>query len=178
MKRILLLRIATDPVARVCSGAAPIIIPADSIEDVTAKYLGGGALVEIPELEQVINGTAQRISITVSGVTPQTVKLFTEESESLKGAPVHIGIAYQDDDWQITEVEWLAELRCDFPTASGSRASRSISISIGTSDTDRSKAPVAFWTAAGQRRVSPTDQFFDHIAGISSGTSRRFGPSE
>lgn len=178
MKRILLLRIATDPVARVCSGAAPIIIPADGIESAPAKYLGGGQLVEIPEIEQVINGTAQRISITVSGVTRETLALFADESDSLKGAPVHIGVAYQDDDWQITEVEWLAELRCDFPTASGTHTNRSISISIGSSDTDRSKAPVSFWTAAGQRRISPTDRFFDHIAGISAGTSRRFGPSD
>lgn len=178
MKRILLLRIATDPVARVCSGAAPIIIPADSIEDVPAKYLGGGSLVEIPELEQVINGTAQRISITVSGVSQETVRLFADESESLKGARVHIGVAYQDDDWQISEVEWLAELRCDFPTATGSRTSRSIAISIGTSDTDRSKAPSSFRTAAGQRRKSPTDRFYDFKAGITQGTSRRFGASD
>lgn len=177
MKRILLLRVATEPVARVCSGAAPIIIPADSIENTPAKYLGGGTLVEIPELEQVINGTAQRISITVSGVSPQAVKLFTEEAESLKGAPVHIGIAYQDDDWQITEVEWLAELRCDFPTASGTRTSRSVSISIGSSDTDRSKAPANWWTPAGQRKISPTDRVCDNVPGYTALTSRRFGPS-
>jgi hypothetical protein len=178
MKRILLLRIGTDPVARICSGAAPIIIPADSVEDAPAKYLGGGTLVEIPELEQVINGTAQRISITVSGVSQEAVRLFADESDSLKGATVHIGIAYQDDDWQVTEVEWLAELRCDFPTATGSRSSRSISISIGSDDTDRSKAPGNYRTAAGQRRKSPTDQFYDHKAGITQGTSRRFGPSD
>jgi len=178
MKRILLLRIATNPVARVCSGAAPIIIPADSVESAPAKYLGGGKLVEIPELEQVINGTAQRINVSVSGVSQETVRLFTDESDSLKGAPVHIGIAYQDDDWQVTDVEWLAQLRCDFPTANGSRTSRSISLSIGSDDTDRSRAPVSFWTAAGQRRKSPTDRFFDHIAGLSQGTSRRFGPSD
>ena len=178
MKRILLLRIATDPVARVCSGAAPIIIPADSVEIAPAKYLGGGKLVEIPELEQVINGTAQRISITVSGVSQETVRLFADESDSLKGAPVHIGVAYQNDDWQVTEVEWLAELRCDFPTASGSHTSRSIAISIGSDDTDRSKAPANFWSAAGQRRVSSTDRFYDHKAGITQGTSRRFGPSD
>ena len=178
MKRVLLLRIATDPPARICGGSAPIIIPADSVEDDPAKYLGGGKLVDIPELEQVINGTSQQITVGVSGVSKQTVALFADESDSLKGAPVHIGVAYQDDDFQITEVEWLAELRCDFPTATGSHTSRSISISIGSQDTDRSKAPVSFWSAAGQRRISPTDRFFDHKAGISQGTSRRFGPSD
>ena len=178
MKRILLLRIATDPVARICSGVQPIIIAADSVEDAPAGYLGGGKLVEIPELEQVINGTSQQISITVSGVTPETVALFADEADSLKGAPVHIGVAYQDDDWQITDVEWLAELRCDFPTATGTHTNRSISISIGSSDTDRSKAPVSFLTPAGQRKISPTDKFCDNVPGITAGLTRRFGPSE
>jgi hypothetical protein len=178
MKRILLLRIATDPVARVCSGAAPIIIPADSVESAPAKYLGGGRLVEIPELEQVINGTAQRLDITVSGVTPEIVRLFQEESEQLKGATVDIGEALQDDDWQITEVSWLGRLRCDVGRQTGSRVSRSITISLSSDDTDRSKAPGGYWTAAGQRKRSPTDRFYDHAAGLTSGTSRRFGPSD
>jgi hypothetical protein len=178
MKRILLLRIATDPVARICSGVVPVEIPADDIDSTPVKYLGGGKLVEIPELEQVINGTAQRISITVSGVSRETVALFADEADSLKGAPVHIGVARQDDDWQITDVEWLDELRCDFPTATGSHDNRSISISIGSSDTDRSKAPSAFWTPAGQAKISPTDRFFDNVPGLTSGTSRKFGPND
>lgn len=177
MKRIVLLRIGTDPVARICSGVAPMIISSDPVDGQAYRYLGGGKLVEVPELEQVINGTAQRISVTVNGVSAATVALFRDESDSLKGASVWIGAATQDDDYQITDVEWLAELRCDFPSADVSYASRSISISIGSSDTDRSKAPVAFWTPADQARKSPTDRFFDYVPSISDGTSRRFGPN-
>jgi hypothetical protein len=178
MRQSVLLRIAADPIARVWSGVGDLDIPADIVEPSLARYLGGGQLVNIPELEQVINGTASRIEITVSGVNAQTLALATEEAESVKGAACHIGIAYFDADWQLDDVEWIAVLRADFLTTARQGNTRSITISIGTDDTDRSRAPVAFWTDADQRRRSPTDRFFDHIAGISSGTSRRFGPND
>lgn len=178
MKQSVLFRIASDPVARVWGGVGDLIIPADIVEIAPALYLGGGRLVDVPELEQVINGTASRIEITVSGVSAQTLALAITESASVKGAKVHVGIAYFDDDWQLDEVEWVAVLRADTLTTSRQGTTRSITISIGTEDTDRSKAPISFWTDADQRHRSPTDRFFDHIAGIAQGTSRRFGPSD
>ena len=174
----MLFRIAADPVARIWSGVGNLDIPADIVEPSPATYLGGGSLVNIPELDQVINGTASRIDVTVSGVSTATLALAIEESASVKGAKVHIGNVYFDDDWQIADVEWIAVLRADTLTTARQGQTRSITLSIGTDFTDRSRAPVAFWTDADQRRRSPTDRFFDHIAGISSGTSRRFGPSD
>jgi hypothetical protein len=178
MRQSILLRIASDPIARIWSGVGDLVIPADIVEASPALYLGGGALVNIPELEQVINGTANRLDITVSGVNTETVALAIEESASVKGAKVHVGNVYFDADWQIDDVEWIAVLRADTLTPARQGSTRSITLSMGTDDTDRSRAPVAFWTDADQRRRSPTDRFFDHIAGISSGTSRRFGPSD
>jgi hypothetical protein len=178
MRQSILFRIATDPVTRVWSGVNSILIPADIVEPSPALYLGGGSLVNIPELDQVINGTAARLDITVSGVSAATLALAIEEAATVKGAKVHIGNVYFDDDWQIDDVEWIAVLRADTLTTARQGTTRSITLSIGTDFTDRSRAPVSFWTDADQRRRSPTDRFFDHIAGISAGTSRRFGPSD
>lgn len=182
MRQIILFRVASDPVARICSGVNPIIIPADIVEAEEARYLGGGALVRVPDLEQLVNGTAARAEITVSGVSAETLRLAVEDAASVKGAKVHIGIAYQDDAWQITEVEWVAVFRADSLTVStqstGRGRSRSITLSVGTDFTDRSRAPIAFWTDADQRRRAPTDRFFDQVALITAGTSRRFGPKE
>jgi hypothetical protein len=61
--------------------------------------------------------------------------------------------------------------------ASGKGRTRTVSLSVGTDETGRSRAPIALFTDADQRRRSPTDAFFDHVAGITAGTSRRFGPS-
>lgn len=113
MRQIILFRVACDPVARICSGVNPIVIPADIVEPAPARYLGGGALVQIPEIEQLINGTATRADITLSGVSAEAIRLAKEDAASVKGAKVHVGIAYQDDDWQLTEVEWVAVFRAD-----------------------------------------------------------------
>lgn len=176
------IRIDCDPVARIWGGVGDLMIPADIVEDEPALYLGGGQLVNVPDFQALINGTAERLSITVSGVTPETVALAREEAASVKGARVHLVRFGFDDAWQLTEVEYENVFRADSLTTasqpSDTGRSRSITLSIGTEDTNRSHAPIAFWTAADQRRRSPTDLFFDHIAGITSGTSRRFGPSD
>lgn len=179
MKQIVLFRVASAPVARICSAVHPIIIPADIVEVAPAKYLAGGNLVQMPELEQLINGTAARAEITISGVSAEALRIAIEDAASVKGAKVHIGIAYQDADWQLTEVEWVSVYRADTLTvasqASASGRTRSITLSIGTDFTDRSRAPAAYWTQSDQERRSPTDRFCDQVAGINAGTSRRFG---
>lgn len=176
MRKSVLFRIASDPVGRIWSGVNSLIIPADNVEPDAALYLGGGALVNLPELEQVINGTASRVDVVLSGVSDETQRLAREEAATVKGAECHIGNVYFDDHWQISEVEWIAVLRADYLTTGRNGTTRSITLSLSTDDTDRSHAPVSFWTDADQRRRSPTDRFCDHVAGISGGTSRRFGP--
>lgn len=171
-------RIDCDPILRVWSGVNPRMIPADIVESEPALYLGGGALVSVPDLEQVINGVAQRLEVTVSGVDAETLRLAREDAASVKGARCLVGNVFLDDDWQVTEVEWLAVLRADFLTTAHQAKTRSITLSISTFDTDRSRAPLAFWTDADQRRRSPTDRFFDHVASINAGTSRRFKTHE
>jgi len=182
VKQSILFRLASAPVARVWGGHGDLIIPADIVETAPATYLGGGELVNIPDLDQLINGTAARIDVTVSGVSARTLSLALEDAPSVKGADVHVGIAYFDDDWQLDEVEWLSVLRADTLAVSSqssqSGRTRSITLSIGTDFTDRSKAPIAFFTDADQRRRSPDDAIFDHVAGISAGISRQFGPSD
>lgn len=183
-RRILLVRFSTDPVARICSGVNPVIIPADAVEtEDGAKYLGGGKLADVPDLDQLINGTASRIDITVSGVSAATLALFTGESAGIKGCRVDIGICYQDDAWQISDVEWVGQLRCDTPSiddkpGSNGGRTRSIGLSLGTDFTDRSTAKISYFTDADQRRRSPDDQIFDHVAQLNAGTSRPFGPSD
>lgn len=171
-----LFRIDADPPARVWGGVGDLDIPADTIEPMVARYLGGGELVQIPELEQLINGTASRITVTVSGVATETQRLALEDAASVKGAAVHIGLVYLDDALQVDEVEWLAELRSDSLAIDRGDTSRTISLSIGSDFTDRSRAPIALFTHADQLRRSPTDVIFDHVAGINAGTSRPFGP--
>lgn len=177
-----LLRIASDPPARVWSGVGNLEIPADIVEPAPAIYLGAGELLSAPDFQALINGVAERLEFTVSGVSAETVRLALEDAPSTKGAAVHLGRVDFDEDWQIIGVEWEAVFRADTLTVdsqggNGSRT-RTITLSVGSGDTGRSYAPTAFFTDADQRRRSPTDAIFSHVGGISQGTSRRFGPAE
>lgn len=181
--RVVLVRFATDPVARICSGVNPVRIPADDVEtEDDAYYYGGGALVDMPVLEQLINGAASRIDITVSGVSGKTLALFTGDADDLQGCDVSIGIAYQDEHFQIESVEWLLKLRADTPSIddkpSQDGRTRSIGLSLGTDFTDRSSSTIAYFTDADQQKRSPGDKICDHVASYNQGTSRPWGPSD
>lgn len=179
----LLLRIDVedDPV-RYWSGVGWLDIPADAVEpEENARYLGGGSLISLPDLDQLINDVAQRASIDVSGVSYETVRLVTELAEQVKDSDVHIGRAIFDSEWQLSAVQWIGTLRADklTTTRSGqSSVTRGISLSIGTENTSRSKAPIALWTPADQAKFSTGDRFFDNVPSIEAGTSRRFRTKE
>lgn len=180
MRESYLIRIASDPPARIWSGEGDLEIPADGVEDAPATYLGRAALVNIPAFQQLINGTAERIEITVGGVSDETLRLALEDAPSVKGAAVHIGSVRFDSEWQIDgAVEWEAIFRADGVSVNSQDGdngrSRSITVSIGSEETSRSQAAVGYFTDADQRRRSPTDAIFSHVAGIRLGTSRRFG---
>ncbi|MBB4616901.1 hypothetical protein [Sphingomonas abaci] len=176
MNRNLLLRIDCPDTARIWSGPGPLYLPADGIETTDgALYLGGGELLEnFGEIEQLINGTASRLDITVSGVTAATVKLMGETA-GVKGARVDIGVVEFDDQWQIQAVTWTAQYRIDKLTATRTDK-RTIGLSMGSDDTGRSSTLNAYWTQADQQRRSPDDRFFDQVSGLNAGKSRLFGP--
>lgn len=181
MRESVIIRIASDPPARIWGGVGDIEIPADAVEPAPAIYSGAGELISAPDFQQLINGVAERLEFEVSGVTAGTIRLALEDAPSVKGAKVHLGTIRFDDDWQQDgPVEWEAVFRADTLSVGsrgeGPKRTRTITLSVGTDDTGRSFAPLSFFTDADQRRRSPDDAIFDHVAGISAGTSRRFGP--
>lgn len=180
MNRNVLVRIATPEPARLWSGAGDLFIPVDDVEtEAVARYLGGGELLGgLDEIEQLINGSAQRLDVSVSGVSLASAKLFQEELADLKGAAMDIGVVLFDELWQILGVTWQARYRIDKATVSREPNQRVISISMGSEDTGRSRNQGSYWTHADQQRRSPGDRIFDRVSGINAGTSRPFGPSE
>ncbi|MEG3086185.1 hypothetical protein [Sphingomonas sp. PB4P5] len=181
-RRSILFRLGSDPAAYLWSGVGDLELPINALDGTPTIYRGAGALLDIPELEQLINGAADRIDISISGVSVEGIRLALEDAPSVKGASVHIGAAYFDKHWQLIEVEWLALLRADTLLVAGQQTetgrSRTVTLSIGTDFTDRSRAPVAFFTDPDQRRRSSDDRIFDHVSGITQGTSRKFGPTD
>lgn len=173
------IRIDSDPVARLWTGFGSLPIPADIVEAEPAIYLGGGELLSAPDFEVPINYAAERIDISLSGVSASVMDIALEESASVKGAKVHFVRFYFDDSWQLVDVEYEAVFRADKLTfnseVSDGGRSRTLTLSIATEDTNRNRSPQAFFTDQDQRKRSPTDAIFSHVAGITQGVMRRFG---
>lgn len=182
-KESFIFRLETDEPAMFWTGHGDLPLPADDILPEDTIVPGGGDLVNLPEIEQLINGTAQRIEVTLSGVSQRAVALAAEEAVQVSGAPAFIGRIRFDDDWQqLGPVvwEWTGEGR-GMPVAGDDGEdgrTRSITLKLGSGDTTRSRAPLSFFTDADQKRDFPTDTFFSHVAGINAGTSRRWGPQQ
>lgn len=175
-------RIDCDPVALLWAGYGLLPLPADAVIPAGGEMaLGGGELLSIPDFQQLIGGTAQRLEFSLSGVSAETVRLALEDAPSVKGARVDVGTAHFRDDWSLENVEWenvftAKSLKISRPQEQNGQISRTISLTIVQGDTRRSRIINSFFTDADQRRKYPTDAVFSHVAGISAGTTRRFGP--
>lgn len=177
----LLFRIATSPVAMFWSGFGDIQLPGDALLNEGDIALGGGDLVNIPDFDQLINGTAERMEFTLSGVSSRTIAFAQEEAADVSGARVDIGRIDFGPDWQrLGPVEWEwnghAVSLSVASQATEQGRQRSITLIVAAGDTRRTRSPLAFFTDADQRLRSADDAFFSHIAAINSGTSRRWGP--
>jgi hypothetical protein len=176
-------RIETDEPATFWSGHTDLLLPDDDILPEPTIALGGGELLNIPDLEALINGTAQRLEISLSGVNDETIRLALEEAAQVPGAAVYIGRIRFDEDWQAdgaVEWEWSGEgqkLTVGSDDAGGGKRVRTLTLSVAAGEVTRTRAPFAFFTDADQRRDFPDDAIFSHVAGINAGTSRRWGPS-
>lgn len=175
-----LFRIETDDPANFWSGNGNLLLPSDAVLPAATLFPGAGELANIPDLEGLINGKAQRLDVTLSGVSPDTIALALDEAAQVPGAPVWIGRVRFDANWQVTSVswEWSGEGRSlTVSSQSGDQGrSRTLTLTVVSGDTQRRRAPNAYFTDADQRRDYPTDAIFSHVAGISAGTTRRWGP--
>lgn len=176
-------RLETDEPAMFWTGHGDLLLPADDVLPEPTLVPGGGDLVSLPDVEQLINGTAQRVEVTLSGVSQEAVALAAEEALQVSGAPAFVGRIQFDEDWQPRGPvvwEWTGEGRGIMVGGEGSEdgRTRSITLKLGSGDTTRSRAPLSFFTDSDQRRDFPTDAFFSHVGAINGGTSRRWGPKE
>lgn len=173
--------VAGDDPATIWSGHGDLLLPADTVFDAPTLAIGGPELLDVPDIEMVLNGSAQRFDVSLSGISDTSMRLAIEQTLSLSGTPAFIGRVVFDAAWQLSAVvwEWEGEVRKlavrSSPDDEG--RARTLSITLAHGDTTRSRAPLAFFTDAEQRRDYPTDAAFSNVAGINAGTSRRWGPS-
>lgn len=179
-RRSYLFRLGSDPVCRLWTGIGWLDTPADIVEPLGARWIGAGEIVSLPALQALINGAAGRYTFGLSGVADESLRLALQDRNTVEGADLRIGYVDFDDAWQVAAVVWewlgIADVLTVESSSSGQGRTRSIALSVASSDTRRSNPQLGFFTAADQNRRSPTDKFCDQVAAISQRVTRRFGP--
>lgn len=180
-RRSTLWRLGSDPVTRLWSGFGDLDAPPDALDPTGARYRGAGALLDVPALKVLLNGLADRQDFSVSGVSPETVRLALEDRDTIRDAALHVGYVLFDREWQVLAGpvwEWRGVADTITITREDGEAggTRTISLSVRSDQADRSNPRLAWWTDADQRRRSAGDRFCSRVAGLNQGSSRRFGP--
>jgi hypothetical protein len=181
LRPAILLRIATDPVIRLASIAVrDVTIPTDAVEtEMGAIYQSMGLLTDVPAINQMLNGDAERVEFGLSGVavTGEIAALASGEADAIRGVAVNLGFFLFDANWQkATPVAWLADYEADSlsieRTGDAQGATRTMKLSCGSVMSGRRKPAISYFTDPDQRRRSADDAFFGFVRGYFAGTTK------
>lgn len=180
----LLVKATSGPWLRLWSGVGDYRMSANVIDSVGGTYTGVGELIGMPVLSQLINGLAERVEFTLSGVDARTLALVDEDADTVRSAPVHVALVGFDDDLAAaTSPVWIWEGEADTPRVSRESAAggdgtfgivRSVSLSVGSIFTGRRRPRHAYYTDADQRARSSDDAAMDRVAIYNQGTTRKW----
>lgn len=164
-----------DGITRLWSGIGDISVAPDLIEEAAVVYKGVGALTNLPEIQSLINGEAERAEFVLSGVDPTASDLFEADAEVIEGARLNLGLMVLGQDWQpVTPMSWLWEAEIDSASTSEQDGVLAISLSAGSAMTDRRRLKALYYTGPDQRRRSATDTFCDRVALYTRETTARW----
>lgn len=178
-----LVYIASDPPVRAWFGIGDLDHEPDAVDTEGGIYKGVGELIEVPAIQQMVNGAAQRVELAVSGVSDRIVQLADADAESIRSKRVVIGYQFFEEDWQpLGATIWLSEfesdvIRTETTSASSFQRLRSVSLSLGSIMTGRRRPKLSFFTRAQQRRRSPDDAFCDRTGLYSAETEIKWPPN-
>lgn len=164
-------RLDTTPSANLWMGAHNVEAGINSVDPSGTVYLGAGRLMSIPDLEQLINGVADRVEFYLSGADADAFNNLLTNIPPIKGKQVIVGVAPMDDRYKIltniiplwTGIAdfWQAEVKPNNDTTKN--MVRTISLSVGSGSTNRSRNKTMRWTDTDHRVLHPNDSFFSRV---------------
>lgn len=164
----LLVKATGDPL-RLWAGVGEYDLLPDSVDTEGGVYQGFGVLSNLPVLNALVNGQAQRIDFSLSGLPTEVIRLVEADAHSVKLAPCHIGITSFGRDWQpLGPVQWIWRGRVDTPRVIRKDGTVTAVLSVGSGPTHRRRPPQAYYTGVDQRRRSSDDAFCDRAGDYSS----------
>lgn len=163
---------------RLWMGVNDVPAKIESVDEDGSVYLGAGRLREVPTLDVLINGIADRVAFTLSGVDPLDAMKIDFDTLDVRGRDLHVGITTLDDLYQpmshiIPLWTGTASLVKEDspPVGPGQKRTVSLSLSVGSGNTTRDRNSASIWSPAHQRALYPTDAFCDGTPRVARGVA-------
>jgi hypothetical protein len=171
-------RLETDPVVRLWLGVGNIKPGVNAYDPDGVIYQGFGAVQSVPSFKQMINGSAQRVEFTISGVSQDI--LAVASGDEVRGKRLSIGLAILDLDWSLLgPVKWCANYTADFIRIEQvavvdvqAMILRSVTLSCGTLLTGRRRPGLAYFSNQDQQTRFPGDRFCERTPVYANGFSK------
>lgn len=174
-------RLETDPIVRLWLGFGNIAAGVNTYDLTGAEYIGFGEIQEIPELNQMINGAAQRVDFTLSGVSGDVLQIASGgDAEQVKGKPVAVGFALMAQDFSLLgSIKWFASYTADYLSVQQPAVSdptqpivRTVTLSCGSLMTGRRRPSFSYLSDQDQQARHPGDLFCSLVGRYAHGFNK------
>lgn len=174
-------RLETDPVVRLWLGFGDIEPGINAYDLTGAEYLGFGEIQNVPAFNQLINGKAERVEFTMSGVSGEILAIASGgDSEQVKGKRVAVGFAVMDANWALLgSIKWSANYSADYLAITQQLSAdpaqpivRTVTLSCGTLLTGRRRPSFSYFTDQDQQARFPGDTFCERTPIYANGFNK------
>jgi hypothetical protein len=174
-------RLETDPIVRLWLGFGDIKPGLNAYDSVGEKYNGLGAIQSVPSFKQLMNGKAERVDFTLSGVSGEILEIASGgDAEQVKGKRVALGFALMNSDWSlIGPIKWCANYLADYLSIQQQVTEdpkqpivRLITLSCGTVLTRRRRPSYSYFTDQDQQARFPGDRFCERTPVYANGFNK------
>jgi hypothetical protein len=174
-------RLEADPVVRLWLGFGKIEPGVNAYDLSGAVYRGFGEIQDVPAFKQLVNGKAERVEFTVSGVSGEILGIASGgDSEQVKGKRVAVGFAVMNAQWALLgAVKWGANYTADYLSIAQAVTDdplqpivRSVTLSCGTIMTGRRRPSSSYFTDQDQQARHPGDRFCERTPSYATGFNK------
>ena len=174
-------RLETDPIVRLWLGFGNILPGVNAYDLSGAQYVGFGEIKDVPVFKQLINGKAERVDFTISGVSGDILAIASGgDSQQVKGKRVSVGFGIMAADWTLLgPVKWSANYTADYLGITQSPISdpkspivRTVTLSCGTLMTARRRPSLSYFSNQDQQARFPGDRFCERTPVYANGFNK------
>lgn len=175
-------RLDTVPVVRLWLGFGDIQPGVNVFDEGGQIYRGLGELRALPAFNQLLNGVAERVEFTVSGVAGEILEIAQgADAEQIQRKRVDVGYGFMDERWALLGgVHWAARYIADIlvidqqPSGPGDPIVRTVALSCGTRFTGRRRPSYAYFSDQDQQARFPGDRFCEYTPNYAHGYSKQW----